>query len=309
MKRLPYIDEHAIAIAADRSETWSALLRVVCRDPGDASTVRTGFFAFETATPLERLALRGRHPFSVYRLVFELVDDGPHRTRLRAVTWAGFPGISGKVYRALVIGTGAHRIAVRLMLEHIATAARRRSGAVITRGLSWGANSEERVAPMPCDALAPNASTRADRAIGIDAPLPIVFSWLCQLRVAPYSYDMLDNFGRRSPRRRDPALVRLECGQRFMAVFTLQSFVHDEQITLRTKRVAVTYAVRPQGAGSRLHVRVLFEAPWPIGRLAAFGDMVMMRKQLLTLKSLAEREAADPRSEEPRIEVPSRSNH
>jgi hypothetical protein len=119
-----------------------------------------------------------------------------------------------------------------------------------------------------------------------------VFWWLCQLRIAPYSYDILDNFGRRSPRQRTPELAQLKIGQRFMKVFTLQSFVDGEHITLRTKRVAVTYAVRPLAAGARLHARVLFEVPSFIGRIAALGDLVMMRKQLLTLKSLAEREAA-----------------
>jgi len=77
-----------------------------------------------------------------------------------------------------------------------------------------------------------------------------------------------------------------------MTLFALQSFVADEQITLLAKGVAVTYAIRPEGAGARLHVRVLFGGPRPLARLLALGDLVMMRKQLLTLKSLAEREAA-----------------
>jgi hypothetical protein len=55
--------------------------------------------------------------------------------------------------------------------------------------------------------------------------------------------------------------------------------------------LAVTYAVRPEGAGSRLHVRVVFGGPKLVARLLALGDLVMMRKQLLTLKSLAEHEA------------------
>ena len=40
---------------------------------------------------------------------FALDHESAHRTRLRALTWANFPGIHGKIYRALVIGTGGHR--------------------------------------------------------------------------------------------------------------------------------------------------------------------------------------------------------
>ncbi len=123
MERLPYIDEHAITIDADRAETWSALLRVMCRDPHDPSTVPTGFVLDEARAP-ERLALKGRHPFAVYRWVFELdASDEDSRTRLRALTWADFPGIHGKLYRALVVGTGGHRVAVRWTLKRVAATA------------------------------------------------------------------------------------------------------------------------------------------------------------------------------------------
>jgi hypothetical protein len=158
-------------------------------------------------------------------------------------------------------------------------------------GMNWGADRSEQHAALPCDALVSGDATRADRAIDIDAPPATVFAWLCQLRVAPYSYDLLDNFGRRSPRERNPELTQLAAGQRFMTVFRLHSFAAAQHITLRTKGVAVTYALRPQGVGTRLHARVVFEVPRLIGGLAAAGDLVMMRKQLLTLKSLAEREA------------------
>ncbi|MET0995379.1 MAG: hypothetical protein ABWY20_15425 [Mycobacterium sp.] len=123
MERLPYIDEHAISIRANRAETWSALLRVMCRNPNDATTVPTGF-ALDDASPPKRLSLKGRHPFSVYKLVFELADEGCGHTRLRALTWAAFPGVPGKVYRALVIGSGGHRIVVRRMLKRIAAETR-----------------------------------------------------------------------------------------------------------------------------------------------------------------------------------------
>jgi hypothetical protein len=119
MERLPYIDEHAITVDANREETWAALLRVICRDPHDPSTVPTGFVLDGARRP-ERFALRGRHPFAIYRWVFELEDDQAGRTRLRASTWAAFPHLHGKAYRALVIGTGGHRVAVRWVLKRVA---------------------------------------------------------------------------------------------------------------------------------------------------------------------------------------------
>jgi len=60
----------------------------------------------------------------------------------------------------------------------------------------------------------------------------------------------------------------------------------------------VTYLVRPQAtAESRLVVKVLIrQAPGVVGALAAWllpwADLVMMRKQLLTLKQLAEEQLA-----------------
>jgi hypothetical protein len=124
MERLPYIDEHAISIAAYRATCWTALLSVMCRDRRDPSSVPPGFH-LESATPPDRFVLHGRHPFAVYRLVFELTDDGPGRTRLAAQTFAAFPGAAGTVYRAIVIGTGGHGVVVRRLLGRIAAVAER----------------------------------------------------------------------------------------------------------------------------------------------------------------------------------------
>jgi hypothetical protein len=130
MEQLSYIDEHLITVDADREDTWSALLHVMCRNPHDPSTVPAGFVLDEARRPM-RFALKGRHPFAVYRWVFEL-DDGPvGRTRLRARTWADFPGLPGKIYRAMVIGTGGHRVVVRWTLKRIAALAERaQTGAI-----------------------------------------------------------------------------------------------------------------------------------------------------------------------------------
>jgi hypothetical protein len=156
-------------------------------------------------------------------------------------------------------------------------------------GLIWGATEAECAQHLPCDDLNPDG-VQADRAISIDASPQLVYAWLCQLRVAPYSYDLLDRRGRRSPRHRDPELTELEVGQRFMGQFDLVSFVLGRHITLVAGKICVTYAVRPEGGGTRLSVRMQCGVPRLVGRVLAMGDLLMMRKQLLTLKELAEAE-------------------
>jgi hypothetical protein len=120
--------------------------------------------------------------------------------------------------------------------------------------------------------------------------------------VAPYSYDLLDNGGRRSPQRLTPGLDRLEVGQRAMHIFRLASFDRPSQITFASHgvfgRVAVTYAVTPGDGGSHLLLRIRWTAPpLPVPkalttRALAAGDLVMARRQLLNLKRLAERDTA-----------------
>lgn len=159
-------------------------------------------------------------------------------------------------------------------------------------GDRWGATDAEVAAPRPCDALVAAGAVRADRAVSVAAPAGLVYRWLCQLRAAPYSYDRLDNLGRRSPSALIPGLEDLEPGQKFMSLFTLASFARDEHVTLRSgRRTAVTYAVRPEGAGTRLAVRVVFALPRAVAAPLVAGDLVMMRRQLLTLQGYAERDA------------------
>ncbi|HEX8067098.1 MAG TPA: hypothetical protein VF520_11275 [Thermoleophilaceae bacterium] len=149
----------------------------------------------------------------------------------------------------------------------------------------WGTTPDERAAPLPCDAVLPGAPA-VDRAVDVDAPPAATFRWLCQLRAAPYSYDWIDNRGRRSPRELTPGLEHLEVGQRFMTIFRLVSFEPDEQITLRSRHVAVTYRVAP----GRLHMRIRSRVWLP---LLALPDLVMARRQLLTLAELAERDVSE----------------
>jgi hypothetical protein len=152
---------------------------------------------------------------------------------------------------------------------------------LIDAARGWGTTAEERARHLPCDDLLPGG-TVVDRAVDAEAPPAAVFRWLCQLRAAPYSYDWIDNLGRRSPQELTPGLDDLHAGQRFMTIFRLVSFEPDEHITIQTRNVAVTYRVTP----GRLHMR----ARWRVyGPLLAPLDLIMARKQLLTLTELARR--------------------
>lgn len=167
-----------------------------------------------------------------------------------------------------------------------------------------GAEPSEQARLYPCDVVLPDAPVECWRAIDIEAPPAVVYRWLCQLRVAPYSYDWLDNFGRQSPPALVPGLASLEPGQRFMTIFALVDFTPGSSITLRTDRArwvfgdaAVTYVAEPVGSGTRLLVKLRVDPPhpphgWVLRWLYEPGDFVMMRKQLTTLKSLAEQTAS-----------------
>jgi hypothetical protein len=142
-RELPWVDEHAIELDGTPAVVWPALLRTVermtaggaapryARAVGCADTESGGprplevgstFPGFHVAalTPERLLVLRGSHHFSDYALVFRLEPLGGVRTRLVAETRAVFPGVKGRAYRALVIGTRMHVLAVRRVQRGVA---------------------------------------------------------------------------------------------------------------------------------------------------------------------------------------------
>ncbi len=144
--RLPYVDEHSIEIEAGAEATWEA----ACRAVDGASTPSTAFarllgcadvevsgprplvvgstfpgFRVEAAERPRELGLGGSHRFSRYALILRVDSLGEGRSRLRAETRAEFPGLKGRAYRALVIGTRGHVLLLRRMLGGVKRRAER----------------------------------------------------------------------------------------------------------------------------------------------------------------------------------------
>lgn len=167
----------------------------------------------------------------------------------------------------------------------------------------WGATAAEHERGYPADAAVAAPVRRWTRAVDVAAPAPLVFRWVCQLSVAPYSYDLLDNRGRRSPRSLTPGAGDIAVGQRLHRIFEVVDVRPGSQLTVRglpqaTRLfgpLAMTWAVEAGAEVTRLLGRVTVSTTTRPDRLRAellaWGDLVMMRKQLLTLKRLAERDA------------------
>ena len=176
------------------------------------------------------------------------------------------------------------------------------------RGLPyvWGATDAERATRYQCDHLLPQAQHEFYRAIDVDAPPAITYRWLQQLRIAPYSYDWVDNFALPSPSRLTARAERIAIGQRMMHVFSIVDFELGHSLPLGPRsRIATallgtlygTYIVTARGdGGSRLFVKVNANYPrswygWLVGGIMPWIDFVMMREQLRRLKGFAEASA------------------
>jgi hypothetical protein len=137
---LPFIDEHALEVTAAPERAWEALRQTLSSldgrtaallarllgtaesrphgDPTEPGSTITGFRIDRVNPPVE-LALEGEHRFSRYALIFRLEALPGDRCRVRAETRAAFPGLRGRAYRALVIGTRGHVVAVKRLLRGV----------------------------------------------------------------------------------------------------------------------------------------------------------------------------------------------
>ncbi|WP_425836630.1 hypothetical protein [Streptomyces fractus] len=140
--RPPFVDEHRIVVDAPVERVWPVVAAEFGRSGGRSFEVYARFiratpprssgaplaqgstlpgFAVVYAVPGRSARLVGRHLYSRYELTLDLAER-PGGTLVRARTYAAFPGPLGRVYRLLVIDSGAHRA---LMVRRLAATRRR----------------------------------------------------------------------------------------------------------------------------------------------------------------------------------------
>lgn len=160
-------------------------------------------------------------------------------------------------------------------------------------GHRWGVTDAEVAADYPCDLLVPGAELQVWRGVSVSAPPERVWPWLCQVQVAPYSYDWIDNLGRRSPRtllgRPDPLPGQpfSRVGGRF-PVGRVLAVQHERHLTATIMGAVMSYVLVPDGDGTRLLLKIVIPRRRWYTEALAFGDLPMARRQLLNFKAYAE---------------------
>ncbi|MBO0810395.1 MAG: polyketide cyclase, partial [Actinobacteria bacterium] len=128
-------------------------------------------------------------------------------------------------------------------------------------GDRWGVSDSETVRSYPCDDFVSSPTVQAWRGVRVEAPPAAVWPWVAQVRLAPYSYDWIDNLGRRSPREL-AGLPEPRAGDRFTAVGGRQlgrilSVEPGKQLTATIMGAYLSYVLVPQEDAA---TRLLFKA-------------------------------------------------
>ncbi|MFN2518055.1 MAG: polyketide cyclase [Jatrophihabitantaceae bacterium] len=162
-------------------------------------------------------------------------------------------------------------------------------------GDRWGVTDDEVAAHYPCDDIVAVPVLQAWRGVTVRATPGALWPWVAQIRLAPYSYDWIDNLGRRSPQQLCP-LPQAAAGQHFTTAATrpigrILSVSPTEQLTGRIAGAVMSYVLVPKGDATRLVMKIVMAKGRWLAPLLSVGDLVMARRQLLNLKHLAEQSA------------------
>jgi hypothetical protein len=160
-------------------------------------------------------------------------------------------------------------------------------------GDRWGVSASETLRSYPCDDFVTSPTLQAWRGVRVEAPAEALWPWVAQVRLAPYSYDWIDNLGRRSPRelagRPEP-----RPGERFTTaggreLGRIVSVDQGRQLTGTIMGAFMSYVLVPEDhRTTRLLLKVVMQTTRWIAPAICVGDLIMARRQLLNLKQLAE---------------------
>ena len=168
----------------------------------------------------------------------------------------------------------------------------------------WGATAEEISSSMVGDDLCSDATVVATRSITIGAAPQEVFPWIRQMgfgRGGWYSYDWLDNLGRKSATTIHDEWQSVEAGDKIPSgpisftaaiVDAPRHFVLEIQsLGKKSPKLHFTlaYELRDNPQGTRLVTRMRSRINRPLGSLfekliLGPGDGIMLRRQLLNIK-------------------------
>jgi hypothetical protein len=161
-------------------------------------------------------------------------------------------------------------------------------------GDRWGVTYDEVARPFPCDEWVRSPTLVAWRGVTVNTSASDLWPWVTQVRAAPYSYDWIDNLGRRSPRMLiglpDPAVGDHFTRAAGISLGRILSVDAPYQLTGRIAGAVISYVLeQPPGlACTRLLMKIASEAARPLAPLLSVGDLVMARRQLLNWRRLAE---------------------
>lgn len=143
------------------------------------------------------------------------------------------------------------------------------------------------------------------RSVEINAGVPDIFVWLKQLRIAPYSYDFIDNKSRKSPEYIIENLPPLKVNTHYLLAFHIYDFAENSFITgrycepinqpvnLYMKDMYIEYRIEDKGKTAKLWCKVkgyYYPDIFSRGffRVFSLANKVMMTKQLHNIKKLSE---------------------
>lgn len=159
------------------------------------------------------------------------------------------------------------------------------------------------------DSLPDIANTKCrdlDRRIKIRAGARDIYVWLTQLRIAPYSYDLIDNSGQKSPGYIIENLPPVKLNDHYLLAFHIIGFEENKFIAGRFcvpvnppinryfKEMYIEYRIREQGGITILWCRV---KGWYHNKMASVGffyifsqvNLIMTRRQLKKIRKLSEK--------------------